>query len=68
VRVIARTSRNTGVSAGPLGLFVLLIGGLIYLAAMAIVMAVTFVAAGVMLGVSEVRRRRAAPRVAARRG
>ncbi len=58
MRVIARTSRNTGVSLGPLGLFVLLIGGLITLVAMAIVVAATFIAAGVMFGVGEVRRRR----------
>jgi hypothetical protein len=65
--VIGRTSRNTGVSTGPLGLFVLAIGGLIYLVAMALVMAVTLIAAGVMLVAGEVRRRRAAPQIAARR-
>jgi hypothetical protein len=58
MRAIVRTSRNTGVSAGPLGLLVLAIGGLLYLVAMTIVMAATFIAAGVMLGVGEVRRRR----------
>jgi hypothetical protein len=63
MRVIARTSRNTGVSAGPLGLLLLAIGGLIYLVAMAIVAAMTFLAAGVMLGVGEIRRRRATLRV-----
>jgi hypothetical protein len=68
VRVIARTSRNTGVSAGPLGLVVLLIGGLIYLVAMAIVMLLTFIAAGIMLAVGETKRRRAAPQITARRG
>lgn len=31
MRVIARTSRHTGVSVGPLGLIVLAIGGLIAL-------------------------------------
>jgi hypothetical protein len=57
--VIARTS-NTGVSTGPLGLFVLAIGGLIALVLAALVVAVTFIAAGVMLGVGEVRRHGAA--------
>ena len=59
MRVIARTSRSTAISTGPLGFLVLAIGGLLYVMAMAIVLAVTFVAAGVMLVVGEVRRRRA---------
>jgi hypothetical protein len=68
VRVVARTSRNTGVSVGPLGLVVMAVGGLLYLVVLAVVTVAAFVAAGVMLGVGEVRRRRAAPQIAARRG
>lgn len=68
MRAIARTSRNTGVSVGPLGLFVLLIGGLIALVLTAVVVLAAWVAAGAMLVAGEVKRRRAAPHVAARRG
>jgi hypothetical protein len=62
MRVIARTSRNTGVSVGPLGLLVLLLGGLVWIVAAAIVALVTLAAGIAMWGVGEVRRRRAAPR------
>jgi hypothetical protein len=65
--VIARTSRNTAVSTGPLGLFVLLIGGLLTLVAMAIVLVATAAVAGATFVAGEVRRRRAAPQIAARR-
>jgi hypothetical protein len=66
--VIARTSRNTGVSVGPLGLIVFAIGGLIALVLAAVVVLAAGIAAAAMFTAGEVRRRRAAPRVAARRG
>ena len=60
MRVIARTGRNTGVSAGPLGLLVLAaIGGLIALVlAAVVVLAASISAAGAMLVAGELRRRR----------
>ncbi len=58
MRVIARTGRNTGVSAGPLGLLVLAIGGLIALVLAAVVVLAAWIAAGAMFVAGELRRRR----------
>lgn len=59
--MIARTSRNTGVSLGPLSLLVLLLGGLVMVVVAAAVALATLIAGVAMWGVGEVRRRRAAP-------
>jgi uncharacterized membrane protein len=59
--MIARTSRNTGVTLGPFSLLVLLLGGLVWLVAAAVVMLVTLLAGAAMYAPGEIRRHRAVP-------
>lgn len=62
MRVIARTSRNTGVSTGPVGLFFLAIGGFFLVALTAAGVVLACVAVGVKWGYDEVRDRRRRPK------
>jgi hypothetical protein len=63
MRGIARTSRNTGITTGALGLVVLAIGGPIAVALAAVVVFAEWIASGAMLVAGGDRRRRAARHV-----
>jgi hypothetical protein len=62
VRVIARTGRNTGISVGPVGLFVLAIGWLFLALLVAVGFVVTCLGIAAAWGLDEVRRRRRRPK------